>query len=735
PGLAHALVERSDPPANRLVLAPPKEILLVFTEPVDPRRTEITVLDQGGARIATEPVRVSADRRQARVPIQLPGPGIYTVSWRTVSTVDLHTYEGFFSFTLGPLRPGSFALQTRAGGPTPWEIAVRWLLFVGAALLAGGLVVHRLLLPLAVKIQLPEAHLVTRLWHRWRWTVALAVGAVVVGTVGEAFGQAIAISRAAGETGTAALIQLAAGGSAQTFGWLKILPAVILLGLVGRMPPRASAPAMGLVAGTSSPTVRVTTELALAGGILLGISLTSHAAAAGQPLPMIADWLHLVSAAVWIGGLIYMGVVLTPLLKQLEPNDRSAVLGPLVQHFSNLALTSVSVLVITGLYAAWRNIPAFEALISTSYGRVLSVKVLLLIPLLGIAGVNLLIIRPQLVEVARRLAAAAREGLLQRWFIRLVRSEVALASLVLLAAAALALLPTARQVTALGGAREIVLVRRAETLEGVLQITPYQVGENAFVFRLHNLESGRPMSDARVRVTFMPLAANLGTTLADATPTGNGQYEFQGTFLGTRGPLLVTVTVRQRGQNDVELQVPVEPDWVRGSPVRPATDPEALALLKQAEQVMNRLRSLRQRQEITDGVGNDVITFFELVAPATVHYRVIGGTEAIGIGQTWFTREGKAWRRGTGPDFKFPNFQLSGQASSVVFGPQDTLDGLRAQVVTFIIGVGSVEARYSVWVDPSTKRIVREAMVARGHYMTIVNYDFNAPIRLPVRTP
>ncbi|MGH2426764.1 MAG: hypothetical protein ACRDF1_10875, partial [bacterium] len=35
PVLAHALVERSDPPANRLVLRAPKEIVLVFSEPVD----------------------------------------------------------------------------------------------------------------------------------------------------------------------------------------------------------------------------------------------------------------------------------------------------------------------------------------------------------------------------------------------------------------------------------------------------------------------------------------------------------------------------------------------------------------------------------------------------------------------------------------------------------------------------------------------------------------------------
>lgn len=739
PAGAHASVERSQPPANRLLLRPPGEIVLFFSEPVAPRRTETRVLDQEGRRIDRQGFRFSADRRQARLPVTLPGPGIYTVTWTTLSTIDLHTYEGFFTFTLGPLRPGSFALQSgRSGEPSPVQIGLRWLIFLGAALLTGGLVVHTLLLPAATAGWPPDINWRNVVERRWRVIGSVGAALVLTGTLGELAAQAARVAAAAGEPLAATVSSLAGSDATRVPLALKIGAAVGLFLLLHRRSPNASPPQpVGFIAGSSVTSTGIIVRFVLAGFVLLGISLTSHAAASGMLIPVAADWLHLVSAAVWAGGLIYLAAVVAPAVAGLDEPARARLLGPLVGRFSNVALASVAVLIITGVYAAIVNIPAIQSVPATAYGRTLSIKVALLLPLLAVAAVNLLVMRPRLVDAARKVLTHASQRALRSRFFRLVRSESALVSLVLAASATLAILPTARQVWALNQGRDFALMRRTGDVEGILRIKPYQVGENRFELRLRNLRSELTIPDARVRFTFLPLAANLGTTVAEATPQGNGRYELQGTFIGARGPWLITVTVRRRGLEDVRLLYPAEPDWNRGTPITPASDPQAVELLRRADETMNRLRSLRQRQEITDGAGNDVVTFFELAAPNAMRYQVIGGGEQIYIGDEVYTRgQGDAWRREPSSfPFKFPNFSFAGNSSSVIFGPREVVDDRRARVVTFILSLGGSKARYAVWIDEKLTRIVQESMVARSHYMIIRDYDFNAPLKIQAPPP
>ncbi|MGH7433724.1 MAG: copper resistance CopC family protein, partial [Candidatus Methylomirabilales bacterium] len=211
---AHALVERSEPPAYRLLLKPPDRIVLYFSEPIDARRTAIRVLDQQGLRVDEQGFQLSPDRRQARLPVRLPGPGIYTVTWRTLSLVDQHTYEGFFTFTAGPLRPGAFTLQAGVPrGPTPWEVAARWLMFLGAAVLGGGFLIHRFLLPsvLNPKFLSPGHDWFAALNRRWRIAAWLGAAAFFSGSVGDVAAQAARAATAAGVSLGITLAQLATG--------------------------------------------------------------------------------------------------------------------------------------------------------------------------------------------------------------------------------------------------------------------------------------------------------------------------------------------------------------------------------------------------------------------------------------------------------------------------------------------------------------------------------------------
>ncbi len=81
--------------------------------------------------------------------------------------------------------------------------------------------------------------------------------------------------------------------------------------------------------------------------------------------------------SVWLGGL-------TALLATLyrSPNLDAAP----VARFSRLAFTSVTVLVVTGVYQSWRGLGSWNALTGTSYGRILLVKLGAVVLLLAAAG-------------------------------------------------------------------------------------------------------------------------------------------------------------------------------------------------------------------------------------------------------------------------------------------------------------------------------------------------------------
>jgi copper resistance protein D len=136
--------------------------------------------------------------------------------------------------------------------------------------------------------------------------------------------------------------------------------------------------------------------LVLAAASLALGAMAGHAAAAeGGALAAVLDALHLLATGVWAGGLVPLVLCLgwTRRLPSEPATARAA------ERFSTLGLGAVTVLAVTGLYAAWQQVGGVPALIGTTYGRWLLVKLVLFAALIPLAARNLLVWR-------RRLAAA-----------------------------------------------------------------------------------------------------------------------------------------------------------------------------------------------------------------------------------------------------------------------------------------------------------------------------------------
>ena len=102
PAMAHAHLDHAMPAPNSVQGQPPKEVVIWFTEALEPKFSTIEVHDGKGAAVHAGPATlVPGNTAQLRVPLNDLGPGTYKVIWRVLS-VDTHRSNGDFSFKVGP---------------------------------------------------------------------------------------------------------------------------------------------------------------------------------------------------------------------------------------------------------------------------------------------------------------------------------------------------------------------------------------------------------------------------------------------------------------------------------------------------------------------------------------------------------------------------------------------------------------------------------------------------------
>lgn len=122
--------------------------------------------------------------------------------------------------------------------------------------------------------------------------------------------------------------------------------------------------------------------------IALSRSISGHAADWGDlTLPELMDWLHLMAASVWGGGLLVLSSIVLPTAVDLS-NQRPSLFVDITRRFSSLAGVALGVIVVTAAYNAWLHAGSFRAIWGTPYGRILIPKALLLLVLSALGALN-----------------------------------------------------------------------------------------------------------------------------------------------------------------------------------------------------------------------------------------------------------------------------------------------------------------------------------------------------------
>lgn len=107
-----------------------------------------------------------------------------------------------------------------------------------------------------------------------------------------------------------------------------------------------------------------------------------------------ADVLHLIAAAAWVGTLVPLALLLAMTAEEADllPVARAAAV-----RFSTLGIASVATVLLTGMVNAWYLVGSVSALTESSYGRLLSGKLVLFSIMVGIAAFNWSQLTPRLV--------------------------------------------------------------------------------------------------------------------------------------------------------------------------------------------------------------------------------------------------------------------------------------------------------------------------------------------------
>lgn len=356
PARAHAVLVSTDPADRAALDAAPDAVTLAFNEPVQPVAEAIRMVDGNGAERP-----LTATTRDTDVVIDLPEltDGAYYVNWRVISA-DSHPISGVVSFTVGTgiAPPPTAAAETEPD--RPWAVQGLNVLGYLGLLAFTGYALFRTAIARDLAPARPRHRILRYSGALAVLAAALAIPVGALDLAGRPLGDLFQLEAWTGTVQTGAIAVLAMIGCGVALAYLGTA--------------RSDRP-------WSTPAVLLGTAAAITAPVLIG-----HTMAFGPRWLMIAaDVVHLATAAIWVGGIVGIGVLMTLLRRG---SGSAADTAAVIARFSTWAGYSVAALGASGIAMAWAIHREWARLFASDHGRALLVKLGLVAVALALAGWN-----------------------------------------------------------------------------------------------------------------------------------------------------------------------------------------------------------------------------------------------------------------------------------------------------------------------------------------------------------
>jgi copper transport protein len=708
---AHAELDRSNPAADSILAAPPENLQFWFTEKIstDPNPPSITVFDENGNKLDTTSVTVDPnDSRHVTAEVSGFATGTYTVNWTDHSADDGHSLSGTFGFRIGTGRaPGAATVSGET--PAPWAVVLRWLTFLGAGTAAAGLI----WIGYSALVDSDE---------RQKRRAAIALGGALVGLIATLL-EPLLQSQFPPEGVTKPSISEAVAGLPNPW-WLRpagLAVAIAALAILHVYRKKSGWRVIGAIGAIGALVA------------LLGLALTTHVAAreSWNLAAKASVSLHELSVGLWAGGLLMLALAWPRgTVDGEQPTGRDAL-----RQFSKAATVLAPIGIVTGVINSGLILPSLDSLWQSNWGKILIIKVAILVPVMILAARHHLWLRKHLERVGNALRTT-------------VRLEVVLIAAVVLGGVILALSAPPTKSTG-----EVTKIDLAAPLAGNpdvaealhLIMSPMRAGQNEIrvdVSLLDPQSTGDVLPVQRVKLDLISLDhdAELRDVELSQDPV-TGDFVSNGVQLTLNGWWEIDVLVRRAGLEDeiVPFFVLVPDPNINGfdAPKFDGSSDQAQTLFQNALQTEMALTSVRYTERLASGLGGVAVSERTVSSGADgstpVSLQTTSSIELLTVGdQTWQRTPGEDWFERT----YIPVFPPS-EWGSTYDGATDFQMGRRvlvndkpAQVVTFYVpeSDSQIAAWYAWWIDEETGHLVNEAMVSRLHYMRWRFFDFDQPV-------
>lgn len=95
----------------------------------------------------------------------------------------------------------------------------------------------------------------------------------------------------------------------------------------------------------------------------------------------LVTWVHLICASIWVGGSLFIGVVLVPVLKSYTKSveELVALMIKIGRRFNKITVPAFAILIATGLFTSRGFFGDISSLLESTYGILLLTKIILVV--------------------------------------------------------------------------------------------------------------------------------------------------------------------------------------------------------------------------------------------------------------------------------------------------------------------------------------------------------------------
>ena len=508
---AHATLESSSPADGQSVLTSPSEIRITFNEAVTTISGGLSVLDADGKTVDVGNSEVVGGRTLVAPISETLSDGTYVATYRVLSA-DGHPVSGSILFGVGNGALDRSA-QPSSSGDRLWEIIggiSRFIMYL-AALVAAG-----------VAFFLAFIH--DHAEDRWRIVPFVRIGSILalLSAIGIVMSQAALLTgKGAGAITDSTVLRDVLN---QNLGWSL---ALLMIGLAA------------VHLSTDIPKKVVSQSLALYGGLAVTVSFAvwGHATELSPTaISLAADAIHATAAALWLGGLVGLVMVLSV----RTPETVRATAG-IIGRFSRMAFWSVIALTLAGLTLTITGSGAsLNSILTTTWGQLVLAKIGLTLIVVLIAAWNRRTLVPSLTSPTENT-----DELAVRWatLLRTIRAEAVLLVAVVALTAIVVNVPPARTAVVAKTDR-VDITQRVDTGNVQLSVDPAIVGPNTVAVRYTD-GTGQPINVANsMSIEFSQPSAGLEPITRQVPASEPGVFVIQGNELSIPGTWTITIAVR-----------------------------------------------------------------------------------------------------------------------------------------------------------------------------------------------